>query len=166
MENKNKTTQYAHEKAVFEWTAPDYIHYEKDSRWFMVAGLIVAGLIVYGIIWGSAFFSIAIGVLSAVYYLQHQKPPRQVKIILSEMGFKRDDKFYPFSSLRSFWIVYDPPEVTTLHFRSVKNINTEIVIQLENEDPAPIREFLTRQLPEEEGKGESFMNMLVRMFRL
>ena len=166
MKNQNETQQYAHEKAVFEWNAPEYIHYEKDSRWFTVAGIVAAGLIFYGIVWGSAFFSIAIAILAAVYYLQHQKPPRNIQIILSNMGIKVDEKFFPFSNLKSFWMVYNPPEVTTLHFKTVKNVNAELTIQLGDVDPSPIREFLARQLPEEEGKGEGFVNMLVRIFRL
>jgi len=166
MENQNKTQEYAHEKAVFEWTAPEYIRYEKDSRWFMIAGVVATGLIFYGVVWGSPFFSIAIAVLVAVYYLQHQKNPRQIQIKLSYMGIKIDQKFFPFSNLKSFWIVYNPPEVTTLHFKTVKNINAELTIQLAEIDPAPIREFLARQLPEEEGKGESFVDILVRIFRL
>ncbi len=166
MENQNKSQEYAHEKAVFEWTAPEYIHYEKDNRWFTVAGILAAGLIFYGVVWGSAFFSIAIAVLAAVYYLQNKKPPRRIQIKLSNMGIKIDEKFFPFSNLKSFWIIYNPPEVTTLHFKTVKNVNSELTIQLGETDPSPIREFLARQLPEEEGKSESFVNMLVRIFRL
>ena len=166
MENQNKTEEFVHEKAVFEWNAPEYIHYEKDRHWYTVAGIIAAGFIVYGIVWGSAFFSIAIAVLAAVYYLQHQKTPRQIQIKLTNMGIKLEDKFFPFSNLKSFWIVYNPPEVTTLHLKTVKNINAELTIQLGDVDPSPIREFLARQLPEEEGKGEGFVNTLVRIFRL
>lgn len=166
MENQKETQPYAHEKALFEWNAPEYVHYEKDRRWFIVAGLVAMGFIFYGIIWGSPFFSIAIAVLSAVYYLQHTKPPRKIKIKISAMGIKIDTKFFPFSNLKSFWIVYNPPEVTTLHFKTVNHINAELTIQLADTDPSQMREFLARQLPEEEGKGEGFVNMLVRIFRL
>lgn len=167
MENQNKQTQdFAHEKAIYEWSAPEYIQYSKDRRWFTVAGIVVAGLIFYGVIWGSPFFSLAMAVLSAVYYLQHNQPLRQIKIKVTGMGLKIDQKFFPFSNLKSFWIVYNPPEVTTLNFRTVNNLHGELTLQLGDMNPIPIREYLARQLPEEEGKTEGLMNKLIRIFRL
>ena len=166
MENQAKSSKFAHEKALFEWNAPEYIHYEKDKNWFIIAGILAISLIFYGIIAGSPFMSIAIAILAAVYYLQYQKKPRQMKIIISDLGVKVDDKFFPFSNMKSFWIIYNPPEVTTLHFRTLNRIMPEITLQLSDADPAPIRNYLARQLPEEEGKTEGFTDMLVRLFRL
>lgn len=166
MENQSTKAQYAHEKALFEWYTPEFVHYEKDKNWFLIAGIVAAFLIFYGIIWGSPFMSIAIMILASVYYLQHNQKPRQIKIIISDLGVKIEDKFYPFGSLKSFWIIYNPPEVTTLHFRTINRVLPELTIQLNETNPSVIRNYLARQLPEEEGKTEGLVNMFIRIFRI
>lgn len=166
MENQKDQAQYHHEKALFQWMAPEYIQYEKGQTWYVVAGIFAMGFIAYGLTLGSPLLSIVILILSAVYFLEHQKKPRNLKIIISELGVKIEDKFYPFGSLKGFWLVYDPPHVTTLHFKTINRVMPELTIQLGNIDPAPIRNYLARQLPEEEGKTEGFLNMLIRLLRL
>ncbi|KKU79089.1 MAG: hypothetical protein UY05_C0039G0006 [Candidatus Peregrinibacteria bacterium GW2011_GWA2_47_7] len=98
--------------------------------------------------------------------LIYSQEPKKMPIKISPMGIKIGDHYVPYSNIRAFWIVYHPPMIKTLNFRTVHPLLPDMMISLEHHNPAEIRDYLSTQVPEWEGKSESFSNTLVRLLRL
>lgn len=162
----DETKKYAYDKAVLTWDAPEFIKHERGFWWFLIAGLAVCGIVVYSIItdaWSTAASFLA---LSGVFYMYHNHEPRMLKVTISEIGIKVGNREIPYSIIKYFWIVYDPPHVKTLHLATSNRFLSEVVIQLHNQDPAGLRNYLVQQLPEVTGKEENFVHLLTRLLKL
>lgn len=151
---------------LLSWIAPEYSKHEKGAAWVTMAISITAGLIAYAILTKSWTMSAAFFMLAIVYFLEHKKKPENIRIELTEMGVKVKDKFYPFSHFKTFWIIYKPPMVKTLHLRFAGKRYGDLLIQLADQDPVKVRNLLLTQLPEWEGKEEAITDVLVRVFKL
>lgn len=158
---------HAYDNAILNWRAPEYVHHEKSILWFIIAGVIAAGFVVYDLMSGGWSFSIAIIVFCGTYYLFYRHSPNIVEVKISKMGIKIGRHCFPYSHLKSFWIVYDPPFVKKLYFRMSSKFKPDISIALEEfTDPTELRTVLSSHLTENKGQHEPLADTLVRVFRL
>lgn len=168
--NPSKTIETSHKSAfdhaIITWEAPEYVKHEKGKTWFTVAGVIVLMLVLWGIWSHSWSTSVVFLLLAGVYYLAHTHEPRHLKITISEIGIKVGNACYAYANMRAFWVHYHPPFVKTLNFRTNERMFKEVTIQLDGQDPVPVRSYLARQISEWEGKEESFTDILTRVFKL
>ncbi len=155
-----------YDKTVIGWEAPEYIKHEKGKTWFTVAGIIILLLVLWGLYTDSWSTAVVFLLLGGVYYLSHTHTPSRIKITISEIGIKVGENYYPYSHIKAFWMHYHPPFVKTLNFRTLDRFFKEVTIQLDGQDPVPIRTYLARQIPEWEGKEESLIDILTRIFKL
>ena len=158
MENQNKT--------LLIWKAPEFIPYHRGVKWLIAAGVILALLVIYAIYTDSATMAMALIAIAGAYYLTHRQQPKIIDVEINELGIEVDDKFYPYSQINSFWIIYHPPYVQTLYIKLGGKVKKTISIQLGNQNPAELRSFLTKEIPEVEGGEESMMDTLTRLFKL
>jgi hypothetical protein len=157
---------HAFDHALLTWKAPEYIHHEKSPIWFLVAGLIALFFVIYGLKTNGWTFSVAIIVFAGTYYLVHRHTPPLVEVKLSKFGAKIGRHVFPYSHLKSFWIVYEPPFVKKLYLRSASAFRPDIFVSLEDADPVEVRHILSKYLTELRGRHEPFSDTLVRLFRL
>lgn len=165
MENETKKTDYIQSNNI-RWEAPEYVQHEKGWKWFLAAGIADFLLCIYAIATSNWTLLIALILLSAVYVWQHGNMPKHIEVIVSAKGIKVGDKEYPYQNIKSFWIIYKPPMVKTLNLRSNSRVLPDIAIQLGEQDPVELREYLCSQIREEEGKEESAVDALIRVFKL
>lgn len=164
---KNKIENpHAFEEAILSWKAPEYLKHEKSHMWFLVAGIIALLLVFYGFASGGWTFSLAIIVFAGTYYLLHREDPKIVDVKISEMGVKIGRRIYPYSDMRGFWIVYEPPHVTKLYFKLIGKFQPDVFVALGDCSPAQARNSLRKHTKELEGFGEPFSDALVRVFKL
>lgn len=163
---EEKIEQENYGNMVLSWVSPEFIKHPKGRLWFIIAGLIVIAVIFYSILKNSWSTAVVFTVLAGVYFLQQRTEARNIQIIISEIGVKVGENFYPYNQIKFFWIIYDPPFVKTLNFKTTNRIFPQITIQLNDQNPALVRNYLVQQIPEIEGKEESFSDILIRMFRL
>jgi hypothetical protein len=157
----------AYHKAIFAWTAPEYVQHSKTARWYVVAAVIMALSVGGALIVKNWTFALAMLVFAAVYYyLQKNHSPKRLPIVISEMGIKIGESIFPYAQIQAFWIHYHPPLVKTLNLRIHKQFLWDVVIQLEDQDPVLIRQFLCGQIPEWEGKKEQLSDIILRLLRL
>ena len=164
MEEEIQTNHF--HKNVIEWEAPEYVQHEKGWKWFFVAGLIDIGFCVYAVLTQNWTLLVAIVLLTAMYVWQHGNVPRHIKIIVSRAGIKVGNKEYPYQNIKSFWIIYKPPHVKTLNIRANSKILPDVSIQLGDQDPVELRTYLCSQIREEEGREETGVDALIRIFKL
>lgn len=155
----------SHGTTLLKWRVPEFEYHEKGPVWKLLAIAAVMGMVVYGILTDSYPFAVVVVLFAGVYFLTH-KPPQEIDISVTDMGVQVDHRFYEFSNIRNFWIVFQPGEVQTLNLRLTKNVIKEVTILLGDQDPAELREILSRFVPELVGKEESFSDWLTRKLRL
>lgn len=97
MKNKSAFSKKGHDRVVLEWTTPEYIHHEKDAPWYLGAGLFLAIILVLALLSGNWSMALAFVVFAGVYhYLHTNHPPKEIRILISEMGHKRGRNVFPF----------------------------------------------------------------------
>ncbi len=163
---EDKMTQNAFDDAVIAWVAPEAIRHERGKVWKMVMLAIIIGFVVWGIMSQALTFSIAVIVFAVVYYFVGMNSPKDVEVKISQVGIKVGDRRYSYSIVKAFWINYEPPYTKTLNIRIKNNINCDVTIQLNEQNPAPIREFLMKKMPELENQNEKLTDILARIFKI
>jgi len=159
-------TDTAYDKAVISWTAPEYVKFKKGTLWYIIFAVIFLGGAVLAYIYGSWTFSLVLLVFCVSYLVSDRKRPKNVKVILSEVGVKVGNRIYQYGRIRTFWVMYNPPFTKTLNIRVHNEFLVDIEIQLGDQDPSEICGFLSRKLPELEGKSESLLRHFERLFKL
>lgn len=163
MEENTKSNELAN---IIEWNSPIYLHYKKGWKWYSAFGIIVSAAIIWAVVNGQIIPAILFVLTAAVYLMHCQEDPPMIKIGISQLGIKVSNKFYPFSHIRAFWIHYLPP-ISTLHIRLANgSFKNEVEVYIMNQDPAILRKILLTQIPEVEGKNESFSSLMLRILRL
>lgn len=164
--NGIKNAPSVFDNAIIAWEAPEYVVHDRGLAWKIIMPLIVAltaGLSLYYNAWS---FALAIVVFAAVYAMVHLEHPRNIQIKISEIGIKVGFRKYAYSRIKAFWIIYEPPYVRTLNIRVEGDFIGEVTIQLADQDPSVIREYLISKIPELEGKTESVSDIFVRLFKI
>ena len=154
------------DNAVLGWIAPEAIKHERGKHWKTIMSLLVILMVAGGIYYNAWTFSLAIFTFSIVYYTMKMEHPKDVEIKISNIGIKVGGRKYSFSSIKAFWIIYEPPYVKTLNIRVQGKFDGDITIQLNGQEPAAVREFLLEKIPEMEGQDEKFTDILLRIFKI
>lgn len=150
--------------STITWQAPEYTQYKKTSDWYWVVGILTMGLFAVALIFRNflfAGFSLLAGFTIALY---GARPARTVSFSLSSEGVRIENRLYPYESLRSFWIFYNPSSIKEISIESQKIIMPHIRIPIGEEDPIQIRSFLQQFLPEKR-QEETLIDAAMRYFR-
>ena len=89
-----------------------------------------------------------------------------IGVKITQMGVWVSDRFFAYTSLKAFWIIYKPPFVTRLYLRLANKSGTEVKIELNHQSPVEVRQLLAREIPEIEGGDESMADVFIRLLRL
>lgn len=162
--SKQSHTEY--DKSVVEWTASEYIKYKKGWLWYTIFSVTMLVSVYEAYVYSSVTFALALTIFLVAYIIFDLKNPKAVKISISEMGIKVGKNVYQFSRIKAFWILYNPPMVSTLNIRVHNELMTDVEIQLDGMNPVEIYNFLSTKLPELEGKEEGFIKGLARFLKL
>lgn len=166
MNDKSKI-EYSIPKQNFqiEWMSPAYFHYKKGWKWFTAAGLIVLVAVVHSIINGQWMSAVVFILLAGVYMMHYLQKVPMIDVGISELGVQIGTRFCSFNLIKAFWINYNPP-FSTLHLILANKIQNEVEINLLHQDAAEVRKLLIQEVPELEGRSESFMSIMARLLRL
>ncbi len=148
---------------TLKWQAYEHLHREKGPDWYWVLGIIAAGSALMAIVLGNFLFAILIIVAAFALALHATKTPDLISFEINEKGIVIDTTFYPYSSLKSFWLDEEYNLRDTLIVKSSRLFMPYIVIPLEEISPVEVREFLLDFLEEEE-MHEPLLQKLVEYF--
>ena len=164
---KNKDKHVDHRKVLHEWNTPEFVSFKRGKTWYIVAVSIMAALIGYAIFSGSITMAIAFVMVSVLFMLMEHKSPREIRVIITDLGIEYDRVFYPYHHINSFWIVYHMPYVRAMYLRISVGKRFKLVrIELDEQNPVEIRSTLIKEVPEIEGAEEPIMDILTRLLRL
>lgn len=149
---------------VISWQAPEFIMYKKDMKWYVV--LIVTGIALSALFYYADNVLAMIVVILAVIVMiltANQKPKNKMYKLTKE-GLRVDDKSYPMSSFKSFFITYveDNPN---LHFEMTKKFSPPVSVFLNGVEEREITDFIKIYLPENTKVKATATDLFSKWFR-
>ncbi len=167
---KPETTQTEAEnttpEALLSWVAPSFGYKDKNIAWVLAVVVVFLGLVGY-FIYSRDWFSVGvIAVVGVVLFWYVAKVrPSETEYSISDMGVTAGQHFYPFSDLHSFWLVYNN-KLQTLNVAFTKKYLPSLTINISTVAPQDVKDLLARHIPEQEKRGESFIDRLIRLIGL
>lgn len=151
----------------YNWAFDEYEKYDRSRRWYWITGLIIAALLIYSAVTANYLFALIVVLFTIILLLQELRQPIQVDFGITDTGIVVGRKYYPYSELEKFWIIYNPPNVKVLYFEPKSAIKHRLHIPLFDIDPQEIRSYLTQYLIEDLDKEEEpLSDRLGRLFKI
>ncbi len=145
MEEKNISEE---QKILFQWEAVEEKLSGKNLLW--AAGIALA-IITALIFWLKNYFgAITISLCYVVFYLYYGRKDRKLNFVLRNDGIEAGEKFFFYSSLKSFKIIYQAGATKELKIIGKKKLMPEMSLQIGDADPTKIREILLKFIPEKD----------------
>jgi hypothetical protein len=154
---------------MYEWTFNEYEKYARGRTWYIVAGIVGVLLLAYALISGVNSFALIIVLFGIVLYLHEIQEPMEMRFAVTDTGVILGNKFYKYSELVSFWIIYYPEEgrPKNLYFALNNAIKHRFHVPLLDYDPRPIRDFLRQFLMEDlEQEEEPLSEKMARLLKI
>lgn len=161
---EEEKTFYKKSENELEWAAYEFTYHHKDVRWLASFWVVAVALFTSMLMAKNLFGAAVIALFAAVLYMYATKQPDIANCKINGRGVIFNDRLFPFSSISSFWIIYEPP-VKELIIISRHRVVPQIVIPLENANPADIREMMLRAAILEKEEEEPIANIIARRLR-
>ena len=145
----NKTSVGTATNALIAWEAPEYDHSSKSNEWYWIMGAIAAILIIIGVWMQNFLFIIVIFLAGFSMALFSARKPNMIRFAVTTRGLQIDKRIFPYESLESFWVHYNPPHQKEIGIISKKLFMPRMVVPTGDTDPNKIREHLVKFVAEE-----------------
>lgn len=151
----------------FAWEVPEFQDYTRGKRWYIVASIIGLSLLIYSIYTANLLFGMIIIIASVTLVKIDKSKPNNLQFIITTKGIVLGDKYYEYGDVHSFYIVYDPPEVSNLFIEFKNVLRPRINIPLFEQNPIEIRKVLKKNINENmDREGEPISEALGKIFKL
>ncbi len=147
------------------WTASEFVDHDKSSGWYMLLALSAIGLaaITYFFSHGDLISTAVVLVVFAAFGVFAARKPRQLEYNVNDQGIKIGEKFYPYSSFRSFSIVQEDA-LESIWLMPLKRFMPIISIYFDSDDGQKIIDVLGQALPIE-NREPDFVDKLMHRIR-
>lgn len=97
------------------WTAKEYIHQEKDVKWFVIFAVVLIAFIAIAILlMKSISFAILLVVIAGAVVVLAKRPPREIEYSLSDEGLHIGETLHRYSDFKSFGVIRDGQEFSVM----------------------------------------------------
>lgn len=155
-------------EVLHEWSVPEYEQHIRTIPWYVIMGIIGVALVAYAVLTGNFLFALILVLFSIIIFLQSHQAPIIIPFRITELGLVVNNRFYAFSELDKFYIIYNPQDEAKMLYVETHSITRPALrIPLMDMDPNDVRmtlrEFLEEDLEKEE---EPFSDMFARKWRI
>lgn len=169
MEQEPRDTRPGIDEAVADapvhWQATEYIHHEKDVRWFAIFGLVVVALLVVSVwIMDAWTFAALIIVMAAALVVYIKRPPAVINYTLTRKGLYINDALKPFDEFKSFGVLRDQGEYSIILIPR-KRFQPALTVYFPENFGEGIVDMFGARLPMHEPHLD-FMDRIVRRLRI
>lgn len=152
---------------LHEWAIQEYNQHERGAMWYIIFGTLAVLLIAYAIFSGNFLFALIIILAAVIIFLQSHQAPPLVPFRITELGVAVGSRFYPYTELKDFYLIYQPPAVKTLFIVPQQVYRPMLRIPLLDKNPVEIRHTLREFLPEDtEKEEEPFSDTFARTWKI
>jgi hypothetical protein len=165
--DKKETQLPDYGKKLTAWDFQETPKHERSLLWYIITGVIFLGLVLYSTLSSNFLFTLIIFLGGATFLFSSFKPARKINFEIYQDGIIINNIFTPFTDLKKFWLIYNPPEIKTLYITQNNIFKNELSIPLEQQNPVRIREILLDYLKEDlNQEEENFVDLLRRRMKL
>lgn len=164
MNENTDTLQATKIQERIAWETEEFPYHEKDTQWFLLAGIVVGGIIISLLIMGNVFGAVTFLLFAIIGYLYATKKPEMLSVEINTKGVSVNNKLIPYSHIASFWIFYEPPLKDLIIIQKEK-FTIKTIIPLNDAHPVDVRTLLLHNAITEKEEEESFAEILSRRFR-
>ena len=151
----------------YEWSVKEYERHERGKNWYVAMSLVGLLLVVDGVVSGNYLFALITVLFGIILFMQDMVEPMEVYFALTNTGIVVGKKYYRYSELNNFWIIYNPPFTKNLYFGQNSILRHRIQVPLYDFDPRPIREYLVQYLQEDlEQEEEPLSDRMSRIMKI
>ncbi len=137
-------------KVLLSWQSIQFESVPKSSTWYVVVFVVLVTLVAVGLFTDNFPLAILAILIGLILYLFEKKESQYFRFGVTSEGVLAQDSLYKFSSLKDFWIFYEPNGRKILSLKSKKSLIPYIQIPLGDTDPNTLRDILKDFLPEKE----------------
>lgn len=155
-------------EVLHEWSIPEYEQHERNRAWYIIMGIIGVVLMGYSLLSSNFLFSLILILFIIIIFLQSHQDPIIIPFRITDLGVIVNDRFYSYSELDEFYIIYNPEEqIKILYVETMGNFTPRLRVPLMDNDPSEIRVTLRSFIEENiEKEEEPFSDMLGRKWRI
>ena len=154
-------------EVIHHWAVKEYEQHKRRMFWYIIMFVVGLALVAYAIFTGNFLFAIIIVLFAIILFLQSHQEPSTIPIAITELGLLVSSRFYSYSELQDFFIIYNPPEVKTLFIETKSVAKPRMRIPLGVMDPNGVRDTLLEFLNEDLEKDEEpFSDMFARTWQM
>lgn len=151
------------EIAPVQWSASEYIAHDKTSLWYF--GLFGAGgllVVTLYLITGDLLAGLVVLVASITLSIYAGRKPATKAYKIDEKGVQVEEKFYPYSTFKSFSVV-EEGGVDSVWLKPLKRLSPMVVMYFPPEDENSIVGVLSEFLPHEQRELDMIDQLSKRM---
>ena len=150
---------------TISWQASEFRHYPKNVGWYVVLiSLTILTIGFFVIVEGDIFAAVSLGILAILIFIFAGQVPQKVDIELSSKGVKFGKLFYQYKQIKYFWLVLNERH-KTLNFVTSAFVNNTLILELEDQDPEIVRDYLIKYLPEHSQTEETASQRTMHRFK-
>jgi len=156
-----------HGQILVAWEFPEFTKYERGKAWYFWMILFVVLILIYSVVTVNFLLAVIVIIGAITLTLIHQREPAQIAIKITEDGLETSDRFFPYTEIKNFYLIYQPPTVKSLFFEFKSLTKPRLNIPLTEQDPVAVRETLLKYLTEDLSKeDEPLSESLGRFLKL
>jgi len=149
---------------LIAWQAPEFKHYHKNPAWYITLGAITILVIGYMLIQRDLFGAVSLFLVAVFIVFFSLQRPQEITVGFSKKGIHIGELHLPYKTISHFWVVNNEDH-KTLNMETTAYLNRLIIVELEDQDPDLIREFLIQVVPEHPRTGETFAQKLMHRLK-
>ncbi|OGE90714.1 MAG: hypothetical protein A3E29_01130 [Candidatus Doudnabacteria bacterium RIFCSPHIGHO2_12_FULL_48_16] len=149
------------------WKTQSSTNPKRSLAWYVIFIILSLAALTFAIFYSESIitvitFSLIILVVLTLSFITRTETTYR----LSPLGISAGRMIYPYKTIKKFWINYRPPEVKTLNLETTAYINNIIAIQLGNQDPVAVKQFLAQYLRQDLDHEETAAEILARRLKI
>ena len=136
--------------------------------WYAIFFTIGIALIVYAIVAANYIFAVLLVLFGTFMVMQHFRDPVDVPIVILSTGLAIGNHYHKWDELRTFSIVYEPPDVQKLYLNFISNKHPLVGIDMpEGLDPSELRDIFLDYVDEDfDLREETLTDYARRLYKL
>jgi hypothetical protein len=139
---------------LHKWNVMEYERHDRTTFWYIFMILCGLAMVAFGLFTGNFLFSLIIILFAIILFMQSHQEAIAVPFQITDLGVCIADRFYSYSELGEFFIIYQPPTIKTLYIETNSITSPRLRIPLVDQNPVEIRhqlqEFLQENIDKEE----------------
>jgi len=152
---------------LFKWNIFEYEENNRPKSWLIFMLILAFALVIYSVFTNNFLFSLIIILFSIIVFLQSIQRPIKIPFIITNLGIIVNNRFYRYSELSEFYIIYEPKEEIKMLFIETQGLKPKIRVPLMDQNPLEVRNKLENFLEENlEKEEEPITDYIARKWKL